>query len=103
MKPLNDKLLKENKHEAYDYLTKFSSFLRENLKMSKDSFTSLEDEIQLLNQYLELEKLRFGNDFQYEIEEFSDKETIKIINKVIDLIDKNIILHIIIKGSKISN
>ncbi|CAL2093499.1 sensor histidine kinase [Tenacibaculum sp. 190524A05c] len=86
-------VLKENKHEAYEYLTKFSSFLRENLKMSKDSFISLEDEIQLLNQYLELEKLRFGNDFQYEIEEVLDKENIKIPSMIIQPFVENAIKH----------
>lgn len=86
-------VLKENKHEAYEYLTKFSSFLRENLKMSKDSFISLEDEIQLLKQYLELEKLRFGNDFQYEIEEVLDKENIKIPSMIIQPFVENAIKH----------
>lgn len=51
---------------AYQYLTDFSTLLRNSLKESEREWISLSKDIQLIKNYLKLEQLRFG--FQYKIE-----------------------------------
>lgn len=48
------------------YLVKFSRLIRKFFDFSRDKFISLDQEISLLNNYLEIEKMRFGTEFNYE-------------------------------------
>lgn len=54
-------------NEAGDYVSKFSDHLRRVLDFSSKQEISLKQEIEGLQLYLELEKLRFGDDFSFEI------------------------------------
>lgn len=56
-----------DKAKASTYLAKFSKLTRAILEMSERERISLNEEIQSLTLYLELEKMRFKNDFEYEI------------------------------------
>lgn len=49
------------------YLSKFSSLMRKILEFSEKEKVLLAEEIEMLQNYLELEKLRFGNEFFYSI------------------------------------
>jgi hypothetical protein len=62
---INRFILKNKTEEASDYLTKFSRLIRMVLNNSKQSFISLEDELETLKLYLEMERLRFKNSFDY--------------------------------------
>jgi LytS/YehU family sensor histidine kinase len=53
---------------AMKYLTRFSRILRAVLNMSAQSRVSLTDEIKLIEDYLELENMRFPNKFSYRID-----------------------------------
>ena len=64
---INNFVLKNETEEASDYLTKFSRLIRTVLNNSKKSFISLDDELDMLHLYLEMEKLRFKNTFVYNI------------------------------------
>ncbi|WP_435262156.1 sensor histidine kinase [Tenacibaculum sp. nBUS_03] len=86
-------ILKEDKHEAYSYLTKFASLIRENLQMSEKSFVYFEEELSLLKKYLELEKLRFRDNFEYEIKGIESIEDIKIPSMIIQPFVENSIKH----------
>ncbi|CAL2076850.1 Histidine kinase [Tenacibaculum sp. 190524A02b] len=86
-------ILKENKHEAYEYLTKFASLIRENLNMSEKSFVYFEEELSLLKKYLELEKLRFQNNFEYKISGIENITDIKIPSMIIQPFIENAIKH----------
>ncbi|CAL2076837.1 sensor histidine kinase [Tenacibaculum sp. 190524A02b] len=86
-------ILKENKHEAYEYLTKFASLIRENLNMSEKSFVYFEEELSLLNKYLELEKLRFRSNFEYSINGVAQIEELKIPSMIIQPFVENSIKH----------
>ena len=55
------------KKKANDYLAKFSKLTRVILEMSEREKISLEEEIQSITLYLELENMRFSKDFTYEI------------------------------------
>lgn len=52
---------------AIKYLAKFSKLMRLTLEYSKESLIPIEKEIESLQNYLELEKLRFNNAFNYTI------------------------------------
>jgi tetratricopeptide (TPR) repeat protein len=54
--------------EASDYLSEFSFLMRKVLEMSGQEWVSLSEELDFLNLYLSLEKLRFGADFEYELQ-----------------------------------
>jgi len=62
---INRFILKNKTEEASDYLTKFSRLIRMVLNNSKHSYISMEDELETLRLYLEMERLRFKNSFDY--------------------------------------
>ena len=64
---INRFILKNKAEEASDYLTKFSRLIRMVLSNSQKSFITLEDELDMLRLYLEMERLRFKNSFDYSI------------------------------------
>ena len=57
---------REDNESAKIYLTKFSKLIRQVLDHSKHKFIRLEDELNTLRLYLDLEKMRFKN-FNYSI------------------------------------
>ncbi|MGN6615645.1 MAG: sensor histidine kinase [Ilyomonas sp.] len=60
-------LINENQ-KAFDYISDFSLLMRQMLNNSRKSYVALEDEIDFLNRYLQLEKFRFSNSFNYRIQ-----------------------------------
>jgi len=64
---INRFILKNEMETASDYLTKFSRLIRMVLNNSKQIFIPLEDELEMLRLYLDLERLRFKNSFDYSI------------------------------------
>ena len=86
-------ILKGSKLEAYNYLTKFSSLLRESLLLSTKSFVYFDEELSLIEKYLELEKLRFRDGFSYEIKGAEFIDDIKIPTMVIQPFIENAIKH----------
>ena len=66
--------------KAIHHLSTFASLMRQILENSRERFIPLEEEIEFLRNYLNLQKLRFDNQFDYEINiaEDIDPETISI-------------------------
>lgn len=58
----------KNYLQADKYLDKFSELLRSTMDNADASIISLEEEIKYLDTYLQLEKLRFGDKFEYFIQ-----------------------------------
>src|SRR5579871_687 len=75
---INRFILKDEAEAASGYLTKFSRLIRMVLSNSKRQFISLEDELETLSLYLEMEKLRFKNSFDYKITFINDVDTTNI-------------------------
>lgn len=61
-------ILKQDIKSSNLYLSKFSHLMRKVLDASGKEYISLQEDIQILELYLSLEKLRFGSEFNYEIE-----------------------------------
>lgn len=93
MNSIQSLVLKGDKLEAYNYLNKFASLIRENLNMSEKSFVEFDEELSLLKKYLELEKLRFQEDFEFEIIGENEIDDIKIPSMLIQPFIENAIKH----------
>ena len=61
-------VLANNVEDANRYLSIFASLIRETLENSSSGKISLIREVGYLTKYLELERMRFGDRFDYEIE-----------------------------------
>lgn len=88
-------ILKAEKYEAYNHLTTFANSIRLIIDNASKSFTSLEDELKLIKAYIDLEKVRFRNDFEYKINTY---ETLHISNlliptMIVQPLVENAILH----------
>lgn len=59
---------------AIKYLAKFSKLMRLTLEYSKESLIPIDKEIESLQNYLELEQLRFNNKFNFNISKTNDVE-----------------------------
>ena len=64
---INRFILKNESEAASDYLTKFSRLIRMVLIHSQQAFIALDDELEMLRLYLEMERLRFKYSFDYNI------------------------------------
>lgn len=60
-------IYKNKFHQADDYLIRFSKLTRKILAISRESVTTVEDEIDVLQDYLELERMRSGDQFDFSI------------------------------------
>jgi sensor histidine kinase YesM len=57
----------EDAKNAQVNLTRFAKLIRKNLEINQEKFISIDDEIEYLELYLSLEKLRFDDSFKYHI------------------------------------
>jgi tetratricopeptide (TPR) repeat protein len=64
---INRFILKNDKSEASEYLTKFSRLVRLVLHNSQSQLIPLENELEGLRLYIELEAMRFENQFTFDI------------------------------------
>jgi tetratricopeptide (TPR) repeat protein len=65
---INRFIMRDDRADASEYLTKFSRLVRMILQNSQSSLITLENELDSLKLYLDLEMLRFDNQFSYKIE-----------------------------------
>ena len=77
---------------SYTYINKFASLIRTTLNFSELEYVEIEEEIKLLDTYLKLEKLRFKEDFNYEIVQ-SDLPPIKVPPMLIQPFVENALKH----------
>ncbi len=84
-----------DKGEAVRYLSRFSRLIRRNLEHSKDTNVSLKEEIDFLQIYLDLERMRFDNAFDYEIgvDGIQGMDSIRIPNLIVQPYVENAVLH----------
>ncbi len=61
-------LLQNKSVEAGTYLSQFARLIRQNMNSLKSNYICIDDEIERLRNYIELEKLRMNNKFTYQIE-----------------------------------
>jgi ligand-binding sensor domain-containing protein len=88
-------ILSSDNDNAYKYLVKFSKLVRRLLESNTSPNTLLEDEINALRGYIEIEAMRFREAFEYEIrmEEGLSAQAIVIPHMLIQPFIENAIWH----------
>jgi len=91
---LANNVAKGSSDEAYSQILRFSKLLRSMMSRSERIDISLKEEIDFVKNYLELEKFRFKDDFEYaiEINETVDTNS-RIPRMLIQLLVENSIKH----------
>ncbi|MFD2562307.1 sensor histidine kinase [Aquimarina rubra] len=71
---IQDLVLKEDTETSYDYIVLFANLIRNTLTYSNQDFITVDQELEFLEVYLRLEKLRFGDSFNYTISYKGEKD-----------------------------
>lgn len=92
---LQSYILSNDKKQALNYLSKFSNLTRTILELTEKDTISIAEEIKTLSLYLEIEKARFEDDFEFEISVAPniDKEQTKIPSMLLQPYVENAIKH----------
>ncbi|MBE0668199.1 MAG: histidine kinase, partial [Bacteroidales bacterium] len=87
-------IMKGEKQKAYNYFIKLSNLLRSVLTDSAVLLKPLSDELNFATRYCELQKLRFGNrfDFEIEVDNLVDRKT-QISKMIIQSFVENAVKH----------
>ncbi len=88
-------VLQNDSEQAYNYLAKFSRLIRLVLEQSQSESISLDQELKMLDLYIELEQLRFERPFTYNIEVDAELRelNIKIPGMLVQPFIENAIWH----------
>ncbi len=94
-----------NIDKAINYLAKFSNLMRFILTHSQKPFVNLSDEMKSMEIYLDVERLRFDNKFNYsfEIDPDIDEEFLEIPPMIIQPYIENAILHGLLNKEGVGN
>jgi hypothetical protein len=87
-------LVQQNKgREAHLYLADFASLIRKVLQNSEKEEVSLAEELETVEQYLRLEKLRFDFDFQVTVSEGIDPHNTPVPSMLLQPFAENAVIH----------
>ncbi len=89
---IQDLILREETDKSYDYIVLFSDLVRNTLNHSNKKFIPIEKELEFLEIYLGLEKLRFKEDFNYLID-YEGSTGIEIPSLLVQPFVENALLH----------
>jgi len=92
---INSFIANSNELEANKYLTSYSNLMRKMMENSNNDYISLSSEKDLMEKYMQLEKMRFENKFDYHIEVDSelDADSLMIPNMLIQPNIENAVWH----------
>jgi two-component sensor histidine kinase len=90
---LQNLIIKDKKREAQEYLGEFASLTRLALIQSTKNSIRLHEEIAILQHYIELEKIRYSDSFEYEIVIELIDQKIEISPMLIQPFVENAIIH----------
>lgn len=88
-------IMENDKYKSRKYLSKLGVLMRRILNNSQESWITLDEEIEALNLYVEMELMRFSNSFEYKlnIDEDIDLEEINVPPLLIQPYVENAIHH----------
>ncbi len=88
-------ILQNDRKKAVEYLSRFAKLVRHNLNASVNGGVSLEEEVNLLDNYLALERERFDQQFDYKIEvgEELEKQFVEFPSMLIQPYVENAVIH----------
>ena len=89
---------------AIKYLSKFSKLMRLTLEYSKESLIPIDKEIESLQNYLELEQLRFNHKFNFNIQKSPEiEDDVALPPLIIQPFVENAIIHGVIPKKELGN
>lgn len=88
-------IIDNNTEKALTFVGKFSKLIRQTLHFSDQNSVTIHEEIDYLRQYMDIEKLRFGNeiDYTFEIDEHIDIHEVLIKPMLIQPLLENVFVH----------
>lgn len=92
-------LIKENPHQAEKMIEKLSSLLRYSLDFKPHKLVTLEDELKITADYLEIETARFADKLSYKFDIRSDLKNKKLPAFALQTLVENSIKHVAAKRS----
>lgn len=93
MTSLQSLILDDKKTESHEFLERFAMLTRHSLNHSTQNLITLKEEIEMLKLYIELEQIRFGQNFTYRIIDDIDRPHQKIAPMLIQPFVENAIIH----------
>jgi sensor histidine kinase YesM len=102
MNSIQSLIAQDDNENATIYLAQFASLMRNTLDASIDKTISLQKELQIIKEYLLLEKLRFKDKFEFEIEVEKNvrPSAISVPPMIIQPFVENAILHGILPSGR---
>jgi|GEM_PF-885803 len=91
----------QDRQNANRYLSDFASLIRKNFEAAQESFIALEEEVENMKLYLNLEQMRFAGKFDYKItiDKALDVEDWMIPTMILQPLLENALLHGIMPSS----
>lgn len=88
-------MIKNETKEASGYLAKFSRLIRQILEYSTEEFITLKEELQVLSLYVQIEQLRFRDEFGFiiEVDESINEEELIVPPLIVQPFLENAIWH----------
>jgi LytS/YehU family sensor histidine kinase len=96
-------LIEEDPQNAKDAITKLSNLMRYTLKIERTETVSLAEELKTIQDYLDLEKIRFEERLNYKIQSTSDADRVEIPPMMVQTLVENGIKHGISKMTEGGN
>ena len=95
MNSINSYILRRDMEQANDYLNRFARLMRMILELSEHPFTSLDEEVELLELYLQAEAMRLRKELHYsfEVDEQLDPEDTLLPTMLLQPFVENAIWH----------
>jgi hypothetical protein len=95
MNSIGLQIYEENKEKAYDHFVRFARLIRSSLLSSDKIFRSLEEELQFTKDYLEFQKERFENkfNFQFRVDQSIELNKIRVPKMIIQGYAENAVKH----------
>lgn len=95
-------IMQNDTQSALGYLSKFSKLMRQVLENSVNETVPVADELKALSYYLDLEKMRFNNSFNYtiEVDETIDKENVEVPSMLLQPYVENAVVHGMLRKEK---
>jgi two-component system LytT family sensor kinase len=86
-------LIHEDADKAEDMTMKLSKLFRYSINTLQENYVSIKEEVEILNTYLDIEKVRFGNRINFKIEVSSELETKLIPRFLLQPLVENALKH----------
>lgn len=85
----------ENNKKVPSLISKFSKIIRQSLESTYDELITVEEEVSFLTNYLDLQKLRYNDKFEYEIkvDDNVEQDELKVLGMLLQPFIENSIEH----------